>query len=86
MTQLQPDIMIVNGLDQDGSDIGTVGAQGVGEYLITYQRANRGVDIIGGKAFFDSLGKGLPGMGNTGKTIVLGKDLHPIPLTVRNDA
>ena len=35
MTQLQPDIMIVNGLDQNGGHAAAVAGQSVGEDLVT---------------------------------------------------
>ena len=63
MTQLQPEIMIVDRLDQDTADTGAVGAQGVRVDLIACQSASALGQSIAGKAFFDALGEGLFRMG-----------------------
>ena len=86
MTQLQPEIMIVDGLDQDAADTGAVGAQGVRVDLIACQGANALGQSVAGKALLDALGEGLFCMGNTVNSIGGAEFLHPILFGIGNHA
>ena len=63
-----------------------VGKDGIGENLIPRQRRPGCRNAELSQALPDSLGKGLPGMGNARNPILLTEELHPIPLGVGNDA
>ena len=78
MTQLQPDIMIVNSLYQDRCDAGTIGAHSVCENLVSHQAAFRGAGLIFFQALFDTFGKGFVSVGNTIDTIFCAEFLHTV--------
>jgi len=85
MPQLQPNIVIVNGLYQNGSHTAAVGAQGIRKDLIAHQGALFWVSTKLCKAFSDALGEGLAGMGDAGKIIFRGKDLDAVLVAVGYD-
>ena len=86
MTQLQPNIMVIDGFDQYGNHTGAIGTQGIRKDLIPHQRTFRRFHLVSLKTFPDTLGKGLVGMGNARNAVFFTKDLHPVFMTVRYHA
>ena len=82
MTQLQPDIMIVNCLHQNGCDTGSIGAKGIRKDLIAHQSAIPGTQGKFCKAFLNSLGKRFIGMGDAWNPETFAKNLHPLLVAV----
>ena len=85
MPCLQPEIMIVDGLHQNGPHTAAIGAQGIGEDLISHQSGLGSRDAVFGKAFFDTLGKRLFRMGDAVKTILPAEFGDPVVMTVGHD-
>ena len=86
MTQLQPDIMIVNGFDQDGCDPGAIAPQHIGKDLIAGQRSSLRRNAESIQALTDPLGERLLRMGNAGNAILLTELPDTIPLAIGNHA
>ena len=84
MPCLQPEIMVVDGLHQDRSNTGAVGAQGVGINLVAHQSRFGCGNPVFDKALIDAFGEGLFRMGNAGNTLLAAKNLHPVFVAVGN--
>ena len=86
MPCFQPEIMIINGLDQNRLDTAAIGTQGVRKDLVTGQGAflRRNVELC--KALRDALGEGFPGMGDAGDIPPVAEDLHPVLVGVGHHA
>ena len=82
MTQLQPDIMIVNSLHQNGSDPGAVTAQHIRIDLVTHQRSILRINTELPQALLNPLSKRLLGMGDAGNAVLFTEYLHTIALAV----
>ena len=65
MPCLQPEIMIINGFYQNRPGTATIGAEGIGKNLISYQCRLGCRNLELGKTFLNTLGKGFFRMGNT---------------------
>ena len=82
MPCLQPEIVVVDCLHQDGSYSTAVGAQSVSKYLIAHQRCPGCGDLILAKALTNALGEGLLCMGDAVHTVVTAEYLHTILVAV----
>ena len=83
MPCLQPKIMIIDGLDQNGAHTATIGTQGIGKDLITGQSAFICAQSKFFQALADTLGEGFLGMGNAFDAPLPAKDLHPVIMRIR---
>ena len=86
MAGFQPEIMVINGLHQNGCDTGTVGTQGIGINLVTDQGSFGCGDAVLGKAFVDSFGEGFFRVGNAGKLVFPAELGDPVIVAVGYDA
>ena len=84
MPCLQPEIMIVNGLDQDGPHAAAVCTEGIGKDLIAYQRRLIGRNAIVGKALLNTSAEGFFRMGDAIQPVGSAEFSDPIPFTVGN--
>ena len=76
MAQFQPEIMVVDGLHQDGTHTGAATTQGVGIDLVAHQYSLLCRHRKPGKASFDTVGEGLFGMGNAVQAVGLAEPGH----------
>jgi len=86
MPCLQPEIMIVYGLHQNGGNACAVGAKGVGVDLVAYQSRFRCWDAVLGKTLIDALGKGLLGVSDHCHVPLPAEFGDPVVVAVGDDA
>ena len=86
MTQLQPNIVVINRAYKNGCNAYSIGAHGIRKDLIAYQGAIPGLQTELCKAFLNALGKGLFCMRDAGNAIFLAEYLHPVFMAVGHHA
>ena len=86
MPGLQPEIMIVYGIHQNGCNACAVGAQGVGIDLIADQSRLRGRDAVSIQTFPNPLGEGLFCVGNHIDPPLPAEAGNPVVVAVGHDA
>ena len=86
MAGLEPEIVVVNGLHENGGHTGAVAADGVGVDLIPRQSRLRGGHLEFIKALPDAAGEGLPCVGDAGQVMLPAELRNPVLMAVGNDA
>ena len=86
MAQLQPDIMIVDGANQNGSHARIVSTEGIRKDLIAHQRSFLRCNAILRKAFPDALGEGFLRTDDATDAILVAEDFYTVTLAVGNNA
>ena len=86
MTCLQPEIVIVDGADQNGGHADAVRAKGIGVDLIAHQRGVLCRDVIFRQTLPDALGKWLFRVGDAVQTMLPAETGHPVFVAVGDDA
>ena len=86
MTCLQPEIMVIDGLDQNRGHAGTISTKGVRIDLITYQCRLRSRHLEFLQALPDAPGEGLAGMSDTLQAVLTAELRDPVAMAVGYDA
>ena len=86
MAEFQPEIMIVNGVNQNRHHTGKIPAQGVRIDLISHNCSLRSGNTISLQTLPDPSGAGLGRMGDAGNLIGFAEYLNPILVAVGHHA
>ena len=76
MAELEPNVVVVDGGDQNGGQTAAAGTHGVGENLVTGQGALFGGQAVLAQALPDALGEGLLCVGDAVDAVTLTEDPH----------
>ena len=79
MAQLEPDIVVVDGGDEDGGNTAAPGAHHIGIDLVTGQSALLRRQAVLRQTLADALGEGLLGMGDTVDAVIFAENTDTLP-------
>ena len=86
MSQLQPDIMIIDGANQNWHYACIIGAEGIGIDLVAHQRSVGRQHTIFLQTLPDSLGKWLLGVGDAVNAVLVTENLDTVIVTIGHHA